>query len=161
MDLIVNKALNNVDDTYQDLITIANDIFAETTGEIDEIINSAYTIAESLTNDSIRDLMMKLALKSYSFSEIKEKSAFKAVLAKTLRAEAYADEFNKADGTVGVRENTAIINTSSEILASEIHNLVSNMLKTKLDEIHRVVNTLQTILMTRMQEAKLSTVDIQ
>lgn len=161
MDLTVNKALNNVEDSYKDLIEIANEIFNETTGEIDSMINIAYNMSETLTNDSIRDLMMKLSLKSYSFSEIKEKSAFKAVLAKTLRSEAYADSFNKTDGTVAVRENTAILETSGEIIASEIHNLVSNMLKTKLDEIHRVVNTLQTVLMTRMQEAKLSTVDIQ
>jgi hypothetical protein len=60
-----------------------------------------------------------------------------------------------------VRENTATIQSGAEILAEEIYTLVANMLKTKLDEIHRVVNTLQTILMTRMQEAKLSTVDIQ
>ena len=73
----------------------------------------------------------------------------------------YASYFNSSEGTVAVRENTATIQSSAEILAEEIYTLVANMLKTKLDEIHRVVNTLQTILMTRMQEAKLTTVDIQ
>lgn len=161
MNITVSKALHAIDETYDSLITIANDIFDVVTSEIDEMINAAYSNADSLTNDSIRDLMMKLSLKSYTFSEIKERSAFKAVLGETLRKEAYAENFNKTEGTVAVRENNAILNTSPEILAEEIHTLVSSMLKTKLDEIHRVVSTLQTVLMTRMQEAKLSSVDIQ
>jgi hypothetical protein len=161
MDLRVQKALNNIDDTYQDLIVVAEDIFQQTTKDIDEIMMSAYNDIEKLSNDAIRDLMLRLSLKSYTFSEIKEKAAFKSVLAETIRKEEYAQNFNKTEGTVAVRENTATIDTGAEILSEEIYTLVANMLKTKLDEIHRVVNTLQTILMTRMQEAKLSTVDIQ
>jgi hypothetical protein len=59
------------------------------------------------------------------------------------------------------RENTATIESSAEILAEEIYTLVANMLKTKLDELHRIVSTLQSVLMTRMQEAKLSSFDVQ
>jgi hypothetical protein len=161
MDLRVQKALNNIDDTYQDLIVVAEDIFQQTTKDIDEIMMSAYNDIEKLSNDAIRDLMLRLSLKSYTFSEIKEKAAFKSVLAETIRKEEYAQNFNKIEGTVAVRENTATIDTGAEILSEEIYTLVANMLKTKLDEVHRVVNTLQTVLMTRMQEAKLTSVDIQ
>ena len=161
MNKNVSKALENINEVYDSLIGVANDIFNATTSELDSLINTAYLSCESMTNDSLRDLMMKLSLKSYSFSEIKEKSAFKAALGEVLRKEAYAENFNKSEGTVAVRENTAILESSEEILSEEIHNLVSGMLKTKLDEVHRVINTLQTVLMTRMQEAKLSNVDIQ
>ena len=161
MNAQVSKALQEVDATYEDLIDFANEIFTATSGEIDNIIVTAYDSIEVMSNDMIRDLMMRLSLKSYSFSEIKEKSAFKATLAESIRKNSYAERFNSTEGTVAVRENTATIQSSAEILAEEIHTLVSNMLKTKLDEIHRVVSTLQTVLMTRMQEAKLSTVDVQ
>lgn len=157
----VATALSNIDKTYDDLIEVANDIFETTTKEIDELMEGAYNDIEKMSNDAIRDLMLKLSLKSYTFSEIKEKSAFKATLGEVMRKEMYASYFNSSEGTVAVRENTATIQSSAEILAEEIYTLVANMLKTKLDEIHRVVNTLQTILMTRMQEAKLTTVDIQ
>lgn len=161
MNALVTKALENIDVTYEDLIEFANEIFVATTSEIDAIIATAYDSIETMSNDMLRDYMMRLSLKSYSFSEIKEKSAFKATLAETIRKNTYAEMFNKSEGTVAVRENTAIISSGAEILAEEIHTLVSNMLKTKLDEIHRVVSTLQSVLMTRMQEAKLSSVDIQ
>lgn len=161
MNAQVTKALENIDLTYQDLIDFANDIFKATCSEIDTLIECAYNSIEEMSNDMIRDLMMKLSLKSYTFSEIKEKSAFKATLAETIRKSNYAENFNASEGTVAVRENIAIIQTGAEILSEEIHTLVANMLKTKLDELHRIVNTLQTVLMTRMQEAKLSSVDIQ
>lgn len=161
MDSKVQKALYSIDGTYQDLVEVAEDIFQKTTKDIDEIMVSAYNDIEKLSNDAVRDLMLRLSLKSYTFSEIKEKAVFKATLGEVMRKEMYASYFNTSEGTVAVRENTATIQSGAEILAEEIYTLVANMLKTKLDEIHRVVNTLQTILMTRMQEAKLSTVDIQ
>ena len=72
--------------------------------------------------------------------------------------EAYAREFNAGDGSVASKDNTATLNISNEILAETIYNLVSNLFKIKLDEIHRVVSTLQTVLMSRMAEAKLSAI---
>lgn len=157
----VRKALTAIDCTYDDLVEVANEIFNTTTKEVDDMMTDAYNDIEKMSNDAIRDLMLKLSLKSYTFSEVKEKSAFKSTMGEILRKEAYAKNFNSIEGTVAVRETNATIQTSGEIIAEEIYTLVANMLKTKLDEIHRVVNTLQTVLMTRIQEAKLTTVDIQ
>lgn len=155
----VSAALDAVDMTYDELIPIANDILQEVAGDLDEMMASAYQDVEVLNNEAIRQLMLRLSLRSYSFSEIKEKSAFKATLAETLRKEAYAKNFNAADGTVAVRENTATLNSSCEILAEEIYTVAADLFKTKLDEVHRVVNTLQSVLMSRMSEAKLSAMD--
>lgn len=155
----VNTALDNVDAAYGDLIEIANSIIEDVCGDIDRMTQSAYNNIENLTNEDIRDMLLRLSLRSYSFSEIKEKSAFKAALAETLRKEAYAKNFNSTEGSVAVRDNTAVVNTSSEIIAEEIYTLTASLFKTKLDELHRVVDTLKTVLMSRMQEAKLSNVD--
>lgn len=157
----VKQALDNIDITYDEVIDVATDIFKTFLSDIDNIIEVAYNNIENMSNDAIRDNMLRLSLSSYSFSEIKEKATFKAVLGETLRKESYSRNFNCTDGTVAVRENTAIINTSAEILAEEIYTLVSSMFKTKLDEMHRVVDSLKTVLMSRMQEAKLSSVDTQ
>lgn len=159
MNQNVSKALDNIDMTYDELIGIANDVCSEVTGDLTEMIQSAYNNIENLTNDSIRQLLLKLSLRSYSFAEIKDKSLFKATLGETLRKEAYAKSFNATEGTVAVRENTSIINTSAEILAEELYTLIANMFKTRVDEIHRVVDSLKSVLMSRMQEAKMATVD--
>lgn len=155
----VSAALDKIDMTYDELIVVANDICKDVIGDLDALMESAYNDIDRLSNDAIRDLMLKLSLRSYSFSEIKERAAFKATLGETLRKETYATNFNSAEGTVAVRENTAVLNTSAEILAEEIYTLVASIFKVKTDEVHRVVSSLQSVLMSRMQEAKLAAVD--
>lgn len=152
----LQKALDNTETAYAQLVVIANEIVNEHIQELNVIIQNAADNINNLSNDSLRQLIITLSLKSFSFSEVKEKSALKLEIAETLRKEAYALEYNKAEGAVAARENVAIINSSDEVLTEAIYSLVANMLKTKLDEVHRVVSALTTVLMSRMSEAKLS-----
>lgn len=151
----VQKALDAVDMAYGDVIDIANSVTQEYLKDIDELLKEAYDKVEMLTNDSIRMLIMKLTLKSYSFSEVKEKSQLKATLAETLRKEAYAKSFNAAEGSVAVRDNMSILQTSEQIVVEAIYDLIANLFKTKLSEIHNVISALTTVLTTRLSEAKL------
>lgn len=156
MSEAVNNALNNVDMVYDELIQIANETVESIIGDINSIICDIQSDLENMNNDLIRDYILKLCLKSYSFSDIKEKAAFKAEIAETIRKEAYAKQFNSTEGTVAVRQNNAEIAISAEYLSEEIYQLISALLKTKADEIHRVVDALKTVLMSRLQEAKIS-----
>ena len=152
----LQKALDNTDVVYTQLVEIAEDIIGSYVAEVNLLITEAVNNVNNITNDDIRDLIIKLSLKAYSFAEIKEKSALKFECAESLRKEAYAKEYNKAEGAVAARENTAVIETSGEIMTEAVYGLVSGLLKTKLDEIHRVVDSLKTVLMSRLSEAKLS-----
>ena len=154
----LDEALNNANVTYKQLVEIANEIVSKCTDSIDNIIKPAQEAIERLTNDDIRTLMLKIAMASYTFSEIKEKSAFKAQCAEALRKESYANEFNSAVGSVAAKENTATVNISDEIIVENVYDLVASLLKTKLDEMHRVVDVLKTVLMSRLSEAKLTNV---
>lgn len=154
----LDEALNNANVTYKQLVEIANEIVSKCTDSIDNIIKPAQESIEKLTNDDIRTLMLKIAMASYAFSEIKEKSAFKAQCAEALRKESYANEFNSAVGSVAAKENTATVNISDEIIVENVYDLVASLLKTKLDEMHRVVDVLKTVLMSRLSEAKLTNV---
>lgn len=151
----LQKALDNTEMMYSQLVTIANDIVDEHIAEASSLIDGIVKNVENLTNDAIRTSMLKLSLMAFSFGDIKEKSSLKAECAEALRKEAYAMEFNSTDGSVATKENTAIINTSDEILTETIYNLVASLFKNKLDEMHRVVDTLKTVLMSRVSEAKL------
>ena len=152
----LSKALEQVQVTYEQLVSVANDIISKCTNNSDAIIKEINKNIENLTNDDFRNYMLKLSLISYSFSDIKEKSSLKAECAETIRKETYARNFNTQDGSVAVRENQATINTSEEILVELIFEMVASSLKTKLDEIHRVVDTLKMVLTTRLSEAKLT-----
>lgn len=155
-DAKLQEALDRTDDVYKDLIEIANTIFKTYTGDVNELIKGAMDNVDNLTNEDIRLLIIKLSLHSFSFGDVKEKAGLKAELSETLRKEAYAKAFNLSEGSVASKESQATMKTSYENSVELIYNSVASLFKTKLDEIHRVVDALKTVLMSRMSEAKLT-----
>ena len=138
----LNDALDRVEMTYQEINEIAKDIVSEFFGQADSLIRELKDLNE-LDNDAIRNYMIKLSLTSYSIAE-------------TLRKEAVARNYIEATGTASAKENEATLNSSSEMVSEALFNLVSSLFKTKSDEIHRVVDTLKSVLMSRNMEAKLT-----
>lgn len=154
----LETALDNVEMTYNEVAEIANELIDEYTSDISKIINYASDNTEKLTNDDLRDLMLKLSIKAYSFGDVKEKAVIKAECAEMLKKEAHAKVFTKTEGSGAVKENAAISATSNEVVAEAVYDLVANLFKVKLEEIRRMIDTLKTILMSRLSEAKLSSV---
>ena len=152
----LQQALDNTETAYSQLVVIANDIVGNFTKDIDKLIKEAYDNINGLNNDNLRHLIITLSLKSYSFADIKEKSALKVECAEALRKEAYAVEYNKADGAVAARENIATINISDEVMTEAVYNLVAGLFKTKLQEIHAIIDALRVVLTTRISESKLA-----
>ena len=151
----VEKALAELDTTYNELVVIANEITDSDVREIDEIISYLNDNCDSLSNEALRQSMLKLSSLSYSFCAKKEQSTFKASLAEIIRKNAYSEEFNQLSGAVAVKDNLANTKIADKLLVEELYSLVSNLLKNKLDETHRVIDTLKMLLMSRMNEAKL------
>lgn len=154
MEKKLEIALNAVEETYQDLVEIANGILKPTFDPIDSLINEIKFRISNLSIEMIRDYLLQLQLQAYGISDIKEKAAFKAELAEANQKERFAISFNSVDGSAAVKDKLATISVSSEIITETLYNLVSNLLKTKLDQLHRIISVLQSILMSRMQEAK-------
>lgn len=152
----LEQALNNVELVYNDVKEIADDLVKEYTSDIANLISYIADNLESLTNDDLRKLILKLSTKAYSFGDIKEKAGIKAEIAEMLKKEKYAIEFNKAEGSVAVRENTSILNISDEVVTQAIYDLVASSYKVKLDEIRRMIDSLKIVLTSRLSEAKLS-----
>ena len=152
----LDKALENVEMTYKDLIEIANDMSLNYFKEVNDMISGLQVRVNTMNNDDIRLAIIHLSLKSFSLSELKEKTALKQEIAETLRKEKYSQTFNSTDGTVGFKENTAILESSEEIVTELVYDYVASAFKTKVDEIHRVVDALKTILMSKMQELKIT-----
>ena len=157
----IQTALDTVDMTYDELIQIVDDTRETVLKDVDSLIKDVRDNVQNMSNDKIRDVLVRLSLQSYSFSSIKDKAAFKASLAETLRKEAYAKAFGEAVGTVAQKDGQALLDTSSQAVAEKIHDLMSDLFKTSLDEIHRTVDVLKTVLMSRLSEAKLVSNDIQ
>ena len=154
MEKKLEEALMNVQTTYGELVEVANGMLSSIVGPVNELVAEVNSRVNAMSVDQIRDFILRLQLKAFEISEIKEKSALKAELAEALQKEKYAVEFNGADGTAAVKSNIATIAASAEVTSEALYNLIANLLKTKLDQLHRLVDALKSILMSRMQEAK-------
>jgi hypothetical protein len=154
MNVKFNEALNNVEMTYGELVNIANEFLNATFVPIDDLVEQINLRINTLSVDQIRDYMLTLQLKAYGISELKEKAALKAELAEILQKEHFAISFNGADGSAAVKDKLATVATSADTVTEALYNLIASLLKTKLDSIHRLVDVLKSILMSRMQETK-------
>lgn len=152
----IQDALNNVEMGYSQLIEIGNDMLADLFDPINNVVNSIGEDINSLSIDNLKNYEWSLQHKAYQLSEVKEKSLMKAQIAETLRKEKYANQFNEAQGTAAVKENLALIGSSEETVVEVLYDYISSQLKTKVDQLHRIVDVIKNILMTRMQEAKMT-----
>ena len=154
MNAKLENALNNIETTYGELVEIANDMLKPMFSPINDLVGKINATVNALSVDQIRDYILQLQLKAFEISETKEKAALKAELAETLQKEKFAISFNNLEGSAAVKDKLATVENSSEVVAEALYNLVSNLLKTKLDQLHRLVDALKSILVSRMQETK-------
>ena len=157
----LNEALDNLEMTYGQVADIADAMLKEIVSPVTNLINVIGEDINSLSVDQLKEYMWKLQYKAYSLSEIKEKSLLKAELAEALQKEKFAMKFNEADGAAAVKNNIALIQTSEEIVVQALYESISSQLKTKVDQLHRMVDAIKSILVTRMQEAKLTISNVE
>lgn len=160
MNKKLEEALQNVEMTYAELVQISNDITSPHFAPINEMVDTLSETVNSLTIDQIRDYILQLQLKAFEISEIKEKSALKAELADALQKEKFATTFSSLEGTAAVKEKLATVEVAEAVLSETLYTLVANLFKTKVDQLHRLVAALQSILMSRMQEAKFMSIGV-
>ncbi len=153
----LNKSLDNVEMTYSQVAEIASSILQDILKPVDNIINVMGDDINSLSLDQLKDYMWKLQHKAYTLSEVKEKSLLKAELAEMIQKEKSANSYMQAEGTNEAKKSVALLESSEETVVQALYENISNQLKTKVDQIHRLVDCLKSIIMTRMQELKLST----
>ena len=160
MNKKLEDALNKVDETYFDIVDIANNAVKPITADADNLVSTINLTINSLSIDQIRDYILRLQLKAFELSEIKEKAALKAELAEALQKEKYATSFNALEGSAAVKDKLAIVETAPEVVSEALYNLIANLFKTKLDQLHRLVDALKSILMSRMQETKFMNIGV-
>jgi hypothetical protein len=160
MKASLSQALDNVEMTYQEINEIINDILNPVFYPINQIIDEINLNVSSMSVDLLRDYILRLQLKGFEISEMKEKSSLKAELAEAIAKERFAEKFNLADGSAAAKDKVATIATSEETITEALYSGVANLLKIKLDSVYRMVDSLKSILMSKMQELKISSINI-
>lgn len=150
----IENAKRELEELYGNLTPIIKEVVDKYSKDLDKMFHKL-TNATNFTNDEIREAMLSLSVESYMFGMNKDLSVLKQDCAVTLMKEKQAQSYNSATGTQAIRNNQAIIDTTDKQVVNLIYSGVANMMKTKLDESHRMINVLNSILISRNAEAKI------
>lgn len=148
--------MDNIQEIYNALNSQAKTIVKEYTKDIDVLIKQVNECINDLSNDEIRRIELKLSLMAYDLGDLKDSTNMASEIAEILQNEAQANAYNTATGTSEQRKNSAILSIGKEAATAKLYKLVASQIKTKLDETHRIVDTLKSILISRASDRKLT-----
>lgn len=154
-----SSAKKDASEMYKNLGPVIDDVVKKHSKEIDEIIAKIKKDLSSLTNKEIRDYILQLSIENYYFAESRDKSMLMQECALLLLKENQAESFNSTDGTQAIRTNQSLLDTKDRQIVLMVQNSVATHLKSKLDESHRIVESLKSVLISRNIENKLKGVN--
>ena len=144
------------DEVYKELVSIADDIVQKASRPIDEIMSKLKNGFEEMSNRQLNDFMLQLSIEAYYFGTKKDHAQLKQACADALYKESFAKAYATAQGTQLNRQNQATIDGVEKQTVKMLYECTSNLMRTKLDETHRMINVLNSAIISRNAEAKLN-----
>lgn len=155
MTVDITNANNEVTEVYTQLKPLIEGVVEKNARSIETLVKKIKDNIDTLTKQELESYMLQLSIETYYFSKIKDMGILKQECALILMKEKQAEVFNKTTGTQVIRANQATIDTLDKQTVNIMYNAIANSLKSKLDEAHRLVNVLSSVLISRNAEAKL------
>lgn len=153
----LKQALDTVEVTYGQIRDIADDMLHDSFAPIDQLVADASAYIDNMSIDTLRYYMLKLQLFVFQLSDLRDRTASKAACAEAVKKEAYASSFLAQEtGTAGQKDSSATLAISENTVVECLYELVASLVKTKVDMCLRLIDTLKSILMSKMAEAKIS-----
>lgn len=152
----LSKALETVEVTYTQIREMADSMLYDAFKPTNDLISLLETNLNNLSIEALRHYMLELQLNAFSLSELRDKTATKAACAEATKKEAYATSYITQDGTAGTKDANTTIAVSENIVVDCLYQLVAALCKTKVDQVHRLIDVIKTVLMGKMQELKLN-----
>ncbi len=156
----MDDKLQAVNKDVHELYLQLNDAVKEVTKEIikplDDIVAELSKGINLYSNNELWDFQLRLGIETYRLSNIKEQSSLKEACAEALYKENIARTYSETTGAAETKKQTSILASVENQAVSMLYSSISSLLKTKVDEAHRLVNIIQNIQISRAAEAKLN-----
>lgn len=156
MEIDTTQAMVDVEEVYQQLKEAVMASVKDIVKPIDDIVKALSKGINLFSNKELWDYQMQLSIEAYRLGDIKEQSALKDLCASALYKEGVAKSFSATAGAQETKKQQSIIDNIDKQAVSMLYATAANLLKTKCDEAHRLVNTIQNIQISRAADAKLS-----
>lgn len=155
MDIKIENVNNAVNEIYFQLSDAIKETVNEIIKPIDDIVKELSKGINLFSNNELWDFQLRLGIESYKLANIKEQSSLKEACAEALYKEGLAKAYSEASGAAETKKQASILVSIEKQAVSMLYTSVASLLKTKLDEAHRLVNIIQNIQISRAAEAKL------
>lgn len=151
-----NKAMADVEEIYKQLKEAVWASLCDIVKPVDDIVKALSKGINLYSNKELWDFQMQLSIEAYRLGDIKEQSALKDLCAAALYKEGVAKTFSATVGAQEAKKQQSVIDNIDKQAVSMLYTTAANILKTKCDEAHRLVNTIQNIQISRAADAKLA-----
>lgn len=156
MDVKIDQANNAVNEVYFQLSDAVKETVSELVKPLDEIVKELSKGINLFSNSELWDFQLRLGIEAYKLANVKEQSSLKEACAEALYKEGLAKAYAEAIGAAETKKQASILASIEKQAVSMLYTSISSLLKTKLDEAHRLVNIIQNIQISRAAEAKLN-----
>jgi len=150
----LEKAKQDVNEMYKYLAESVAATTKAITQPLDDIVAELSKGINLFSNVELWDFQVRLGIEAYRLGTIKEQGMLKEVCAEALYKEGLARAYTEGSGTQENKKQQSVLDTIDKQAVSMLYSSVSGLLKTKLDEAHRLVNILQGIQISRAADAK-------
>lgn len=150
----IDQAKLEADTLSNDLAGVVGSLTKKMTGELDTLIAKLSSGIDTLTNNELRDIMARISVEAYYIGIAKEQTSLKDACAEALYKEGLAKSYSLTQGAVEAKKQQAVLDTIDKQAVSILYSTVASLLKTKLDEAHRIVSAVNGVLISRASDAK-------
>ena len=150
----IEQARKECQHVFLQLKPLAKEAVSKYSGPIDDIVKKMSKL-DYMSDEEIRQTMMKLSIECYFFGNYTAESALMSDCASVLYKEKNAREYSTASGTQAEKNSVATINSMDKQAVSSLYKMVKDLMGIKLDEAHRLINTLNSVLISRSAEKKI------
>lgn len=150
----IATAQNDVNETYDYLAGVVQEVTKDIVAPLDSIVKELSKGINLFSNADLWDFQLRLGVETYILGNLKEQSSLKQACAEALYKEGLARAYSTTAGAVEAKKQQSVLDMLDKQVVSILWTTVSNLLKTKCDEAHRLVNIIQGIQISRAAEAK-------
>ena len=150
----IMAAQSDVNETYDYLAGAVQEVTKDIVAPLDKIVKELSKGINLFSNADLWDFQLRLGVEAYILGNIKEQSSLKQACAEALYKEGLAKSYSTTAGAVEAKKQQSVLDTLDKQAVTMLWTTVSNLLKTKCDEAHRLVNIIQGIQISRAAEAK-------
>lgn len=150
----LNEAREEVEELSAGLADIIKEIVGQYTENLNNIVGELAKGINLYSNTELWDFQMRLSVEAYELGNVKELASLKDACAEALYKQGLANSFTTSSGTQEIKKQQSMLDTVDKQVVSILYASVASILKTKCDEAHRLVSTIQNIQISRAAEAK-------